>query len=149
MQKAFCCLSKKQQHGEPAVERRLLAITLQARLQDGYKGDTHLTCIGRAAVRIAKTHATAQQKLMWEALREAVDEEMEADPRVCLMGELMSQIFALHITLQTSNLPSIHARTPVLTLKFRSTGDMHRTRRLYAVCRRGCGTLWRIVQGVL
>ena len=23
---------------------------------------------------------------MWEALREAVDEEMEADPRVCMMG---------------------------------------------------------------
>lgn len=23
---------------------------------------------------------------MWEALREAVDEEMEADPTVCLMG---------------------------------------------------------------
>ena len=32
--------------------------------------------------------AMAQQKLMWEALREAVDEEMEADPTVCLMGEL-------------------------------------------------------------
>jgi len=40
-----------------------------------------------AATRVAKAHATAQQKLMWEALREAVDEEMEADPRVCLMGE--------------------------------------------------------------
>lgn len=26
------------------------------------------------------------QKLMWEALREAVDEEMEKDPTVCLMG---------------------------------------------------------------
>ena len=25
-------------------------------------------------------------KLMWEALREAVDEEMEADPNVCVMG---------------------------------------------------------------
>ena len=27
------------------------------------------------------------QKMMWEALREAVDEEMERDPTVCLMGE--------------------------------------------------------------
>ena len=26
-------------------------------------------------------------KLMWEALREAVDEEMERDPNVCIMGE--------------------------------------------------------------
>lgn len=25
-------------------------------------------------------------KLMWEALREAVDEEMEADPNVCVIG---------------------------------------------------------------
>ena len=39
-----------------------------------------------AAARVARTHAAAQQKLMWEALREAVDEEMEADPRVCMMG---------------------------------------------------------------
>lgn len=30
--------------------------------------------------------AEKKQKLMWEALREAVDEEMEADPTVCLMG---------------------------------------------------------------
>lgn len=27
---------------------------------------------------------------MWEALREAVDEEMERDPTVCVMGELLS-----------------------------------------------------------
>lgn len=25
---------------------------------------------------------------MWEALREAIDEEMEADPTVCVMGEI-------------------------------------------------------------
>lgn len=25
--------------------------------------------------------------MMWEALREAVDEEMERDPAVCVMGE--------------------------------------------------------------
>ncbi|EIE23135.1 hypothetical protein COCSUDRAFT_53517 [Coccomyxa subellipsoidea C-169] len=41
----------------------------------------------RATVRNAPLRAVAQQKLMWEALREAVDEEMEADPTVCLMGE--------------------------------------------------------------
>eukprot|EP01024_Parvocaulis_polyphysoides_P026452 TRINITY_DN2409_c0_g3_i1.p1 TRINITY_DN2409_c0_g3~~TRINITY_DN2409_c0_g3_i1.p1 ORF type:complete len:400 (-),score=57.38 TRINITY_DN2409_c0_g3_i1:419-1528(-) len=28
-----------------------------------------------------------QEKLMWEALREAVDEEMEKDPMVCVIGE--------------------------------------------------------------
>ena len=79
-------------------------------------------CIGRAAVRIAKTHAIAQQKLMWEALREAVDEEMEADPRVCMMGELEVQSCVSYITVQTSDLPTFHARTPVLTLKIRGTG---------------------------
>ena len=116
---------KEQQHGKPAVNCRLLAITLQARLQDGYKDDNHLTCIGRAAVRIAKTHATAQQKLMWEALREAVDEEMEADPRVCMMGELMAQVCAFYTTLHIRKfIPSIHARTPVLTLKHRESDDI-------------------------
>ena len=53
---------------------------------------------------------------MWEALREAVDEEMEADPRVCMMGELIWQFCISYITMQTSNVPSTHARTPVLTL---------------------------------
>lgn len=40
-----------------------------------------------AGGRSGAVHAVAQQKLMWEALREAVDEEMEADPTVCMMGE--------------------------------------------------------------
>ena len=31
--------------------------------------------------------AQKKQKLMWEALREAIDEEMEKDPAVCVMGE--------------------------------------------------------------
>ncbi|KAK9835330.1 hypothetical protein WJX81_002487 [Elliptochloris bilobata] len=39
----------------------------------------------RGALHVAA--AEKKQKLMWEALREAVDEEMEADPTVCLMGE--------------------------------------------------------------
>ena len=56
---------------------------------------------------------------MWEALREAVDEEMEADPRVCMMGELMSQVCISYITMQTSNVPSTHARMSILTMKFR------------------------------
>uniref|UniRef100_A0A7S0VAF1 pyruvate dehydrogenase (acetyl-transferring) n=1 Tax=Polytomella parva TaxID=51329 RepID=A0A7S0VAF1_9CHLO len=36
-----------------------------------------------------KTHASTEKKeiAMWEALREAVDEEMERDPTVCVMGE--------------------------------------------------------------
>lgn len=37
----------------------------------------------RAGVRV---HAK-QEKLMWEALREAHDEEMERDPTVVVMGE--------------------------------------------------------------
>jgi len=35
----------------------------------------------------ARADAKANQKLMWEAIREAIDEEMEADPTVCVMGE--------------------------------------------------------------
>ena len=94
-----------------------------------------MTGVGYAAVRIAKTHAAAQQKLMWEALREAVDEEMEADPRVCMMGELTWQSCASYITVQTSALPSIRARMPALILNFRDTGDMCRFNRTYTVCR--------------
>ena len=30
-----------------------------------------------------------KQLMMWEALREATDEEMERDPTVCVMGEMM------------------------------------------------------------
>ena len=41
--------------------------------------------------------ARAAQKLMWEALREAVDEEMEADPTVCLMGASAPCPHAMHI----------------------------------------------------
>ena len=44
--------------------------------------------ITAAGGRLRAVRAMAAQKLMWEALREAVDEEMEADPTVCLMGEL-------------------------------------------------------------
>jgi hypothetical protein len=35
-------------------------------------------------VRVA---AQKKQLMMWEALREATDEEMERDPTVCVMGE--------------------------------------------------------------
>ncbi|CAG9464504.1 unnamed protein product [Pedinophyceae sp. YPF-701] len=42
----------------------------------------------RASARVARRATRVQaQKLMWEALREAIDEEMEADPNVCVMGE--------------------------------------------------------------
>jgi hypothetical protein len=44
---------------------------------------------------------------MWEALREAVDEEMEADPTVCMMGEaeLLGILPATHQTLLPYELP--------------------------------------------
>lgn len=45
-----------------------------------------------------------KQKLMWEALREAVDEEMERDPTVCLFGKLYSCQLEGHQT-QSANLP--------------------------------------------
>jgi pyruvate dehydrogenase E1 component beta subunit len=28
----------------------------------------------------------AKEQMMWEALKDAIDEEMEADPTVCMMG---------------------------------------------------------------
>lgn len=39
--------------------------------------------------RRASVAAKAQKKeiMMWEALREAIDEEMERDPTVCVMGK--------------------------------------------------------------
>uniref|UniRef100_A0A7S1SNE4 pyruvate dehydrogenase (acetyl-transferring) n=1 Tax=Tetraselmis chuii TaxID=63592 RepID=A0A7S1SNE4_9CHLO len=39
-----------------------------------------------AAPRSLKVKA-GEERMMWEALREAVDEEMERDPTVCMMGE--------------------------------------------------------------
>lgn len=37
--------------------------------------------------RSVRVGAQKKQLMMWEALREAVDEEMEKDPTVCVMGE--------------------------------------------------------------
>ena len=34
-----------------------------------------------------RAKASGKPKLMWEALREAIDEEMERDPNVCVIGE--------------------------------------------------------------
>jgi hypothetical protein len=45
-----------------------------------------------AAVRARQQVVVASKKkeiMMWEALREAVDEEMERDPTVCVMGKLI------------------------------------------------------------
>lgn len=41
----------------------------------------------RSTLARAAPKGDPNQKMMWEALREAVDEEMERDPTVCLMGE--------------------------------------------------------------
>jgi hypothetical protein len=49
----------------------------------------------RATVRTVQVSA-GKQKLMWEALREATDEEMEKDPTVCLMGAL-ALVKAFHL----------------------------------------------------
>ena len=42
---------------------------------------------GRGARLAARA---GKPKMMWEALREAVDEEMEADPTVLVMGMLLA-----------------------------------------------------------
>jgi hypothetical protein len=38
---------------------------------------------------MGRLQAQKKQLMMWEALREAVDEEMERDPTVCVMGTLL------------------------------------------------------------
>jgi hypothetical protein len=38
----------------------------------------------RASAQVVRA---GKQMMMWESLREAVDEEMERDPTVCIMGE--------------------------------------------------------------
>jgi len=40
----------------------------------------------RAAARAPVRAAAKKEKMMWETLREAIDEEMEADPTVLVMG---------------------------------------------------------------
>ena len=78
---------------------------------------TDLGCSCIAAARVARTHATAQQKLMWEALREAVDEEMEADPRVCMMGAMSLHQHERAAYLPTRTALLLHVRTPVYNFK--------------------------------
>lgn len=41
----------------------------------------------RWATLISRARPQTKQKMMWEALREATDEEMEKDPTVCVIGE--------------------------------------------------------------
>ena len=41
----------------------------------------------RGATVVCAAGQPKKQKLMWEALREATDEEMEKDPTVCVIGE--------------------------------------------------------------
>ena len=40
-----------------------------------------------SARRAIVVQSQKKQMMMWEALREATDEEMERDPTVCVMGE--------------------------------------------------------------
>ena len=53
----------------------------------------HRQHAARGSVRVAA--AKKKQLMMWEALREAVDEEMERDPTVCVMGELLLLLHTL------------------------------------------------------
>lgn len=67
---------------------------------------------GRFAFRAASVVAVAAgkgERAMWETLREAIDEEMEADPTVLVMGN-----FQLHSNFQSHIQP---ACTSVHTLQ--------------------------------
>jgi hypothetical protein len=46
----------------------------------------------RAARATVAIKAEKKELMMWESLREGLDEEMERDPTVCLMGTLLSMI---------------------------------------------------------
>ena len=53
------------------------------------------SCVFAAAAKRGQLQTVAAKKdkkgkLMWEALREAVDEEMEQDPNVCVIGMIHS-----------------------------------------------------------
>ena len=54
--------------------------------------------------------APKKQKMMWEALREATDEEMEKDPTVCVIG-VASSMFCHSIA---TNLKSLRNVAPIL-----------------------------------
>ena len=45
----------------------------------------------RGQLQVVAAKKDKKGKLMWEALREAVDEEMEKDPNVCVIGTVASQ----------------------------------------------------------
>ena len=46
----------------------------------------------RGHLQVAAAKKDKKGKLMWEALREAVDEEMEKDPNVCVIGKTDSWV---------------------------------------------------------
>ncbi len=89
-----------------------------------------------AGGRSGTIHAAAQQKLMWEALREAVDEEMEADPTVCMMGEQLWERLSAGICFML-----LYSGAKILL--------QHHVLKQTACHRGGCGSLWRLLQGVL
>lgn len=76
----LCTFSK------PSLQRpiaKMQALSARGRFT-ALPASAHRQHAGRATVRVA---AQKKQMMMWEALREAVDEEMERDPHVCVMGE--------------------------------------------------------------
>jgi hypothetical protein len=48
----------------------------------------------RANQRCLVAKAQKRELMMWEALREGLDEEMERDPTVCLMGVCTAVVVA-------------------------------------------------------
>ena len=65
--------------------RPQLGETLQQRCKQHWAS---AQCLTPSLQRLGKCFAGKQKQLMmWEALREATDEEMERDATVCVMGE--------------------------------------------------------------
>jgi hypothetical protein len=62
---------------------RMQALSARGRFTAAHQR-VHRQHAARGTVRVA---AQKKQLMMWEALREATDEEMERDPTVCVMGE--------------------------------------------------------------
>ncbi|KAK9805559.1 hypothetical protein WJX72_005072 [[Myrmecia] bisecta] len=80
---------------EEELQKARLNIRRGAPLQDlsgnrGFPDDKFKHSAGRAgrhSLQVAAAAKGGKQKFMWEALREATDEEMERDPTVLVMGE--------------------------------------------------------------
>lgn len=61
-----------------------------------------LLVVARTIRSAVAVKAEKKEMMMWEALREGLDEEMERDPTVCLMGTLISAVAIVTVALSST-----------------------------------------------